>query len=719
MFDINLLQAESVVTAHHCEMLGDLAVDCGAGGVWYLEQLLRPLLKGSEVNLLSPKKPELHGSAIPDGLPRAYQLWKRFPKTRQEEGQKESIWRVETLMGCEAVVPEKRLAADFGPDDTLDPALLVIDDLNLGFRSVPSDHLRRLWPKTLCEGGKPKHVVVKTSEAADDSPLWRFLLDPGTAPNVTVVMSACTLRDRGAAMTKSLSWDRTIEELDAELLTGESARHLGQFGRVVVQFEDEGVAVYEQKDDSLKFVGFLYDPQHHEGAWRRSFPGTMFGNLSILTAALVRHIVRPADYPLSIALARAVAAGRRNRELAGGSGPKLNLRETSQQIQKKLMPAIEEMKAAGYSEPLSQFATAFPPLPKLLFGFRSRAILADHTGARSDLLRDLVGYSKDPVMSDYDFELLVAKGVEIVLRGAEKALTTAPRAHYGKYFTVDRTEIERLHAIRNLILNYSGSKQKRPLSIAVFGPPGSGKSFAIKELMSTIEQAHKEDCLTFNLAEFKDEADLHNAFQQVRDLSLRGRIPLVFWDEFDSEKMRWIKHFLVPMQDAEFVVQGHAHPFARAIFVFAGGTCSSFDKFAQQQEAYREQKLPDFVSRLRGHLDMKGPNPSGWEPGKNDMAARRAADPAYVLRRAIILRVSLSEYCPELVKRGAVSTAIINGFLRAEYFKHGARSMDAIISMSQFHGAPRFEASMLPPEDLLHLHVSEDFLQRVREAQLR
>jgi hypothetical protein len=60
LFDINLLQAESVVTAHHCEMLGDLAVDCGAGGVWYLEQLLRPLLKGSEVNLLSPKKPELH-----------------------------------------------------------------------------------------------------------------------------------------------------------------------------------------------------------------------------------------------------------------------------------------------------------------------------------------------------------------------------------------------------------------------------------------------------------------------------------------------------------------------------------------------------------------------------------------------------------------------------------------------------------------------------------
>jgi hypothetical protein len=54
-------------------------------------------------------------------------------------------------------------------------------------------------------------------------------------------------------------------------------------------------------------------------------------------------------------------------------------------------------------------------------------------------------------------------------------------AAYGKYTTADRGEIERLNSIRNLIVGYLGNPtDARPLSFAVFGPPGSGKSFAVK-----------------------------------------------------------------------------------------------------------------------------------------------------------------------------------------------------------------------------------------------
>src|SRR4051794_23668302 len=32
----------------------------------------------------------------------------------------------------------------------------------------------------------------------------------------------------------------------------------------------------------------------------------------------------------------------------------------------------------------------------------------------------------------------------------------------------------------------------------------------------------------------------------------KGTIPLVFWDEFDTNEMAWLAYFLSPMQDAEF-----------------------------------------------------------------------------------------------------------------------------------------------------------------------
>src|ERR1700745_3555939 len=48
-------------------------------------------------------------------------------------------------------------------------------------------------------------------------------------------------------------------------------------------------------------------------------------------------------------------------------------------------------------------------------------------------------------------------------------------------------ERQQLDIFRDLIAAYiAGGAPKRPLCLAVFGPPGSGKSFAVKEIVDTV-----------------------------------------------------------------------------------------------------------------------------------------------------------------------------------------------------------------------------------------
>ena len=117
-------------------------------------------------------------------------------------------------------------------------------------------------------------------------------------------------------------------------------------------------------------------------------------------------------------------------------------------------------------------------------------------------------------------------------------------------------------------------------------------------------------------------------------------------------------------------------------------------------ERFRAVKGPDFVSRLRGYVNIAGPNPAG--PGEVE----------YVVRRAMLLRSLIERKAPQLIdSQGHVG--IDDGVLRVPFYTHGARSMEAIMDMSMLAAQTCWEPDALPPAGQLALHVDADVFLRL------
>jgi hypothetical protein len=177
------------------------------------------------------------------------------------------------------------------------------------------------------------------------------------------------------------------------------------------------------------------------------------------------------------------------------------------------------------------------------------------------------------------------------------------------------------------------------------------------------------------------------------------------------------------MQDGAFQDGQVTHPIGRCIFVFAGSTADRLATFGHMldEARFRAAKGPDFVSRLRGYINVLGPN-------RSRVAGRSVAapDPFHVIRRAILLRSLLERGAPQLFTRLpdgrtqlGIDRGVLQAFLEIGQYKHGARSMEALVGMSMLAGRSRFERSALPARDQLDLHVDgAEFVALVRQPEL-
>lgn len=492
-----------------------------------------------------------------------------------------------------------------------------------------------------------------------------------------LMLSADLLRSNGALISKQVSWERTATDALWQLKNNPKFTYLLGAPEILITFSLDGAIYIEQSEGGIS-AKLVLAHGGFEGETKDNHPNEMPDVWAIMTAMAAKELSHKiseiADYEFNAA----------------------NVLNAGIDILKSGY-VIRSLEEGDYGSWLLNDNTA----NDLSFNIEASST-EQHADPGFWCIVD--GFKNSNIYS-------IARGY--VLEGA-KVIDGIPRFSCGALTTVDRREIEAFQNIRNLIVNYEAAKNvPRPLSIAVFGAPGSGKSFGVTQIAKSV--LPNVEKLEFNVSQMTSQEDLAAAFHQVRDVVLSGKLPLVFFDEFDSDregrKLGWLKSFLMPMQDGKFKDQSGEHPIGKCVMVFAGGTSPTFDDFCSPMldetklEEFKNIKGPDFVSRLRGTINILGPNPAN----SNDPSLSR--DKNYILRRALLLRSLLERKLK--VKSGAmpISSDVLDAMLLTPKFKHGARSMEAILDMSTIDGA--WEPASLPFYTQLSLHVDADAFLRL------
>jgi hypothetical protein len=597
-----------------------------------------------------------------------------FPYSNDVKDEKNMVYRVKQFCGYSGPIEGIPRSVPI-IEDAPNAEIVLLDDAGNKFRDEEA-----VWPRALQTEDRKPIVVLKMSRPLATGKLWE-LVRKNHADRLVVVISANDLRECGVNISRRLSWERTAQDFIWQMANNRAVRSLADCANLVVRFGIDGTILYTRREGQVRST-LYYDPNVAEDDYKDIYPGDMQGLMCAFVAALTARLTKEGLEAVGEGVRDGVKSSRRLFQHGFGkppSQPDYPGKETFEPTTKESFIAnvpIPNAVAHGYGQQ----------------GFWT--ILEDMTRAR-----------------------LEGVAYNMVVKGTDSLLRYVPIGSFGALKTVDRVEIESYQSIRNLMREYLDTKEpKSPLSIAVFGPPGSGKSFGVTELAKSIAPG-KVEKLEFNVAQFESTADLVSALHKVRDLVLQSKIPLVFFDEFDSlfgSKLGWLKYFLAPMQDGMFKDGETMHPIGKSIFVFAGGTSHTFQEFCgedlhendkkQLQQEFRTAKGTDFVSRLRGYVNIMGPNPSSKE------------DKFFMIRRAILLRSILQKNAKHIFDargQARIDPGVLRALIKVPEYKHGVRSIVAIIEMSMLADRRRFEQAALPPEEQLKLHVGADIFSRL------
>ena len=265
----------------------------------------------------------------------------------------------------------------------------------------------------------------------------------------------------------------------------------------------------------------------------------------------------------------------------------------------------------------------------------------------------------------------------------------------GNLRTTDPAEIDPVVTLQTVMDSYITKESfQRPLCIGVFGPPGAGKSFSVKEVAGVIAGrlgGNPFEFFEFNLTQFAGPDEINAAIDLIRATVAKGKVPIAFWDEFDcrynGNEFGYLRYFLPSMQDGVSYVHGIPHYIGRSIFVFAGGVKSSWAGMeamltevpAETQEKNRALKIPDFMSRLRVVLDI-----DGIEIAEHLLHAGCTVEELDELRRILHKRAFIIAHQMDThwKKAARKTSGLLLRLLLARY-KFGARSIEAVIEASR------------------------------------
>jgi hypothetical protein len=637
-------------------------------------------------------------------------------------------------------------------------------------------------------------AVIKSRDPAtakNKRSFCRFLtkLNRRMRARTIVCVNADDLRALGVEIGRSLSWEKSLKELVSNIqarnvLPGHLPAHL------VVTFDYDAVAYLKigRKTSGGPFVEkgtLVFSKNASEGEFAARVDGRMPGAQSLFVSVLSALLYEwhkdtakktAAEPPFEMLIGYGLLAKRRMLEcgfapldpenivpkppekwVAGESHwliPNVYYQDAIFALQE--LRQKDEDKTETLPDAFKESETERPSFRSPFEGNKALALRESHALKDSQLLKDLA--RRDLVIFEFKsdffdgnteiFQYLATKlkfDDKKFVKYVREDDANLPVCTMGKMKSISREEIEGLRTIRRLAKSYleSDGPNEKPIGIAVFGPPGTGKSFAVKTVFDTLPKKDKdliEDAfLECNLSGLERPEDIAEFFQFARDKRLRGKVPVLFFDEFDCTVNRepyfWLKHFLAPLQDGEFITGHTKRPIGKSIFVFAGGTKRNYREFEDEVEpdfskaatrksgtrargavkkAKDEKKQVikgrDFLSRLQAHLDIMALDPDEKELNKRKGKARESYAFPYTMRKAILLRGALDQWAPQIFdsrKRASMDDELIARFLTKWRYKHGIRSMEAIIRMSALGDGVRFSKSCLPPDEQLFMHIHE------------
>jgi hypothetical protein len=603
------------------------------------------------------------------------------------------------------------------------------------------------------------------------SEFWNALFKPDIRKHVGIVVSLSALRRAGAAISFGLSWEKTVDDFGFELHCFLKLKALSCFRDVFVRVETIGLIHLKNPDagENAELKADLYYERYEKDRGPRDpeRDGRIVGKNTLLLAALAQQVRKSRAAAVEIddkAISDGIISGIRAAIATYNQGYDCNsfLKQEKDARFVKWSEAAHSVICKGNKDKLPKIVKLEIPTCRLTHPLQrnGRWHILDELLAKCE--KQMTSAVCEKQMTSINVALaVVMEGSHKVLNqewkiyknpnpeelnstpntdktttqhilkllnrpdrswgerpGVEALSLAVPIVQFGKLLAVGRDETDEICGIYNLLSLYIREHQHhdKPVSIAVFGPPGSGKSFAVKEIASTIDPKNEQIVIMeYNLAQFSDSEELGKVLDRVGSVNNSGKTPLVFFDEFDcafkGDQLGWLKFFLAPMQDGNFYGAAGTINIGRAIFVFAGGMATTLDAFTSLSD-FNKQKGPDFISRLRGYIDIR------------PIDAKPEQKPPY-MRRAITLRGLLEKHhftrkMEDKGDRAMIDEAVIYALLDVGGgYTHGVRSMEAILQMcATIDGV--IQIGSLPPRAQLRMHVDPDeFYEKFRWGRTR
>jgi hypothetical protein len=209
------------------------------------------------------------------------------------------------------------------------------------------------------------------------------------------------------------------------------------------------------------------------------------------------------------------------------------------------------------------------------------------------------------------YEKAQAKITDVVFSnavpGADLDISTAYRRStnlLGDYVTLDWQHRNDIIRIISVIRQYAEDRTRhRPLNIVMQAEPGSGKSHFVRCLARKLENYHASS-VDFNMASLQSIDDLLQPLDEIRNLKVMDRLPILFLDEFDSDPRRY--SLLLPlMWDGELHIGHRDLKLGKLVIILAGSGKNLEDAIKkargmQKTDMPDDAKIVDLLSRING-----------------------------------------------------------------------------------------------------------------------